>query len=124
MDSKKEGFMILSEKLETVQYVTDAEGNRQAVLLALPVWEEILALVESLEEAGERRWDEQFATSQDLLAHLADEALAEYQADRTQDLDPHKLPQHSLQALMDDISDKAQARGLTPAIVECVLNAK
>jgi hypothetical protein len=43
--------MTLTEKLESVQYVTDAEGNRQAVLLSLSVWEEILALVESLEEA-------------------------------------------------------------------------
>ena len=33
-------------------------------------------------------------------------------------------PTLSLRALMDDISDKAQARGLTPAIVESVLDAE
>src|SRR5262245_28546324 len=43
-------FMTLIEKLESVQYVTDGEGNRQAVLLALPVWEEILALVKIFDE--------------------------------------------------------------------------
>jgi hypothetical protein len=32
-------------------------------------------------------------------------------------------PTVSLQALMDDISDKAQARGLTPAILESILDA-
>jgi hypothetical protein len=32
-------------------------------------------------------------------------------------------PAISLRALMDDISDKAQARGLTPAILESILNA-
>jgi hypothetical protein len=32
-------------------------------------------------------------------------------------------PAISLQALMDDISDKAQARGLTPAILESILDA-
>jgi hypothetical protein len=32
-------------------------------------------------------------------------------------------PAISLQALMDDISDKAQAQGLTPAILESILNA-
>lgn len=32
-------------------------------------------------------------------------------------------PAVSLQALMDDISDKAEARGLTSAILESILNA-
>ena len=32
-------------------------------------------------------------------------------------------PTLSLRALMDDISDKAQARGLTPAILESILDA-
>ena len=31
-------------------------------------------------------------------------------------------PSISLSALMDDISDKAEARGLTPAILESILN--
>ncbi|MBE7473764.1 MAG: hypothetical protein HS114_31935 [Anaerolineales bacterium] len=32
-------------------------------------------------------------------------------------------PAVSLRSLMDDISDKAQARGLTPAILESILDA-
>ena len=45
-----------------------------------------------LEElASERRWDEAFASSQDELSELADEALSEHHANRTQELDPDKL---------------------------------
>lgn len=45
-----------------------------------------------LEElASERRWEETLANSADALAQLADEALAEVRAGRTQVLDPDKL---------------------------------
>jgi hypothetical protein len=45
-----------------------------------------------LEElASERRWEEIFAGSEDLLAELADQALAEHLARRTEKLDPEKL---------------------------------
>ncbi len=45
-----------------------------------------------LEElASERRWDEAFANSADALAKLADEALAEHRAGKTQALDPDQL---------------------------------
>ncbi len=45
-----------------------------------------------LEElASERRWDKLFSRSSDKLAALSKEALAEYRAGRTQDLDPDKL---------------------------------
>ena len=45
-----------------------------------------------LEElASERRWEELFAGSHDLLGQLADEALAEHRAGRTKELDPEKL---------------------------------
>jgi hypothetical protein len=43
------------------------------------------------ELASERRWDELFAGSHDLLAELADEALAEHRAGQTKKLDPGKL---------------------------------
>lgn len=43
------------------------------------------------ELASERRWDEHFAGSHDLLAELADKALAEHRAGRTEKLDPDKL---------------------------------
>jgi hypothetical protein len=45
-----------------------------------------------LEElASERRWEELFAGSYDLLAELADQALAEHRAGRTEKLNPEKL---------------------------------
>ncbi|MFQ5850211.1 MAG: hypothetical protein ACE5JU_06430 [Candidatus Binatia bacterium] len=45
-----------------------------------------------LEElASERRWEELFVESHDLLADLADQALAEHRAGRTEKLDPEKL---------------------------------
>lgn len=40
---------------------------------------------------SERRWDELFSRSQDLLARMAAEAHAEYAAGRTEPLDPDKL---------------------------------
>lgn len=45
-----------------------------------------------LEElASEQRWEELFAGSHDLLADLADQALAEQRAGRTKKLDPDNL---------------------------------
>ena len=45
-----------------------------------------------LEElASERRWDDLFAGSHDLLVELGDQALAEHRAGRTEKLDPEKL---------------------------------
>ena len=39
----------------------------------------------------EVRWDATFAKSQDVLAKLAAEAMAEYRAGKTQELEPEKL---------------------------------
>ncbi len=45
-----------------------------------------------LEElASQRRWDQTLADSQDTLAALADEALADHRDGRTQNLDPQEL---------------------------------
>lgn len=46
-------------------------------------------MLEELE--SERRWDQLFANSQDELAQLADEALQEHRAGKTQPLDLDKL---------------------------------
>lgn len=46
-------------------------------------------ILEELEE--EQRWDESFARSPDLLAKLAAQAMAEYRAGKTQELDPETL---------------------------------
>jgi predicted amidophosphoribosyltransferase len=51
---------------------------------AFAAW--ILAELES-----ERRWDDLFARSQDLLAKMAEEARREYHAGRTEPLDFDKL---------------------------------
>jgi hypothetical protein len=40
---------------------------------------------------SERRWDDLFARSQDMLARMAEEARQEYRAGRTELLDPEKL---------------------------------
>jgi hypothetical protein len=45
-----------------------------------------------LEElADDQRWDESFGRSSDLLAKLASEAMVEYRAGKTQELDPEAL---------------------------------
>jgi aspartate/glutamate racemase len=43
-------------------------------------------ILEELED--EHRWDESFAHSEDLLAKLAAEAMAEHRAGKSQELDP------------------------------------
>lgn len=43
------------------------------------------------ELASERKWTQLFAVSEDLLAQMADEALAEHRAGKTLPLDPDKL---------------------------------
>jgi hypothetical protein len=48
-----------------------------------------LLILEELED--DQRWDESFARSPDLLAKLADGAMAEYRAGKTQELDPETL---------------------------------
>jgi hypothetical protein len=49
----------------------------------------IAALLEEL--ASERHWDEAFAASQDQLAHLAAQALAEHRAGKTKRLNVDEL---------------------------------
>jgi hypothetical protein len=43
------------------------------------------------EQESERRWDDLFARSQDVLSRLADEAHEDYLAGRTEPLDPETL---------------------------------
>ena len=46
-------------------------------------------ILEELED--ETKWDKSFANSQDLLASLAGEAMKEYAAGETEELDPEQL---------------------------------
>jgi hypothetical protein len=58
----------------------------------LPVEEQDSLAEWLLEELrSERRWEKAFAASQDSLARLADEALADEGAGRTRKLDPDSL---------------------------------
>lgn len=57
----------------------------------LPQQEQDTVATWILELASEQRWDELFAKSPQVLERLADEALAEFRAGRTQVLDPDKL---------------------------------
>jgi hypothetical protein len=43
------------------------------------------------ELSSEERWNELFANSQDMLAKIAEEALAEHRAGKTKPLDPDNL---------------------------------
>lgn len=53
--------------------------------------QDVLARALLDELASERRWDELFTGSQDLLEQLAAEAVEEHRAGRTKELDPDKL---------------------------------
>ncbi|MFB2773387.1 hypothetical protein ACE1AT_29560 [Pelatocladus sp. BLCC-F211] len=63
-----------------------------AKLKTLPANEQdaIAAMILS-ELEDEVKWDASFAKSQDVLAQLAAEAMAEYRAGKTQELDPETL---------------------------------
>ncbi|RAM48571.1 MAG: hypothetical protein C6Y22_26990 [Hapalosiphonaceae cyanobacterium JJU2] len=63
-----------------------------AKLKTLPASEQdaIAAMILS-ELEDEVKWDASFAKSQDVLAQLAAEAMAEYRAGKTQELDPETL---------------------------------
>lgn len=47
--------MLASDVLDKAQFVVDARGNRQAVLVDYQIWEELLALLEDQEDAEEIR---------------------------------------------------------------------
>ena len=53
--------------------------------------QDALARILLEELTSERRWEELFAGSRDLLGRLADEALAAHRAGRTEELDPERL---------------------------------
>ena len=63
-----------------------------ALLKNLPVNDQNAIAAMILEELeDEDQWDATFAKSQDTLAKLAAEAMAEYRAGTTQELDPETL---------------------------------
>ena len=69
---------VLEKAFDEASKLSESEQD------ALGEW--LLAEIES-----EREWDRAFARSQDLLARLAEEALAEHRRGQTDELDPDKL---------------------------------
>jgi len=68
----------LEDAFKHASYLPEAEQDT----LAAAILEEI---------AMEKKWDATFAASASTLEKLADEALADYRAGRTEILDPDKL---------------------------------
>lgn len=74
--------MAMTELLEqAITRLKTLSASEQDAIAAL-----ILAELED-----EIRWDEAFAQSKDALAKLATEAMVEYRAGKTQELDPEAL---------------------------------
>jgi hypothetical protein len=72
--------------------MTDLLERAITKLKTLPASEQdAMAAMIMAELEADRRWDDAFARSPDLLAKLAAEAMAEYQAGKTQELDPETL---------------------------------
>ena len=72
--------------------MTDLLERAFAEASRLPAREQDALAAWLLEELGsDERWRQAFAGSQDRLARLANEALAEHRAGRTQELDPETL---------------------------------
>jgi len=72
--------------------MTDLLKRAIARLQTLPESEQDAIASIILEEIeDERRWDEVFSRSPDILAKLAASAMAEYHAGKTQELDPETL---------------------------------
>ena len=72
----------MTELLEqAIAKLKNLPANEQDAIAAM--------ILEELED--ERLWDEAFAFSPDMLAKLATEAMAEYRAGKTQELDPDTL---------------------------------
>jgi hypothetical protein len=69
---------LLQQAFDEASRLPDSDQDALAALL--------LSEIES-----DRRWDEAFVGSEDLLGRLAEEALAEHRAGLTQDLDPDQL---------------------------------
>jgi hypothetical protein len=73
---------------------TMTERLEQAIarLKTLPTEQQDAIATLILDELDDdERWDKSFARSPDLLAKLAGEAMAEYRAGKTQELDPETL---------------------------------
>jgi aspartate/glutamate racemase len=69
---------LLKQAIAKVQNLPENEQDNIAAII-----------LEELED--EAKWEESFTASQDLLASLASEAMQEYEAGETQELDPETM---------------------------------
>jgi hypothetical protein len=69
---------LLERAIARLQALPESEQNAIASII-----------LEEIED--ERRWDEAFSRSPDILAELAASAMAEYHAGETQELNPETL---------------------------------
>jgi hypothetical protein len=69
---------LLERAIATLQTLPENEQNAIAAMI-----------LEEIE--NDRRWDESFSRSPNILAKLAASAMAEYRAGKTQELDPETL---------------------------------
>jgi hypothetical protein len=84
--------MIIISFIGVTEAMTELLERAIARLKSLPASQQDTIAAMILEELeDEVEWDATFANSQDLLAKLATEAMAEYRAGKTQELDPEKL---------------------------------
>jgi hypothetical protein len=69
---------LLKQAIEKIERLSEDQQNAIATII-----------LEELED--EIKWEQSFANSQDLLAELANEAITEHKARKTQELDPETL---------------------------------
>ena len=69
---------LLNQAVARIKNLPDNEQDAIATII-----------LEELED--EMKWEQAFGNSQDLLSELAAEAMTEYRAGKTQELDPEKL---------------------------------
>lgn len=80
--TESDDFSIMTELLEqAIGHLKGLDADKQNAIAAL--------IMEELED--DAKWNTAFASSQDLLADLAAEAMAEYNAGHTQALNPETL---------------------------------
>ncbi|NJK63933.1 MAG: hypothetical protein HC921_15725 [Synechococcaceae cyanobacterium SM2_3_1] len=72
----------MTELLESAIARLQALPESEQDVIAAMIWEEI---------EDDRRWDESFSRSPNILAKLAASAMAEYREGQTQELDPETL---------------------------------
>jgi hypothetical protein len=71
--------MSTTDLLRSVQFLVDTDGNKKAVVLDYPVWEELLTQLEDLEDAQEiqrlREANEEVTTWDQAKAELRSEGV-------------------------------------------------